>query len=215
MKKNKAILIITKIAIFSALSTVLYFLKFPLPPFPSFLKIQFSNLPAVIGGFILGPLYGVLVVLIRTLITLPFTSSMGVGELADLMIGGSVVFFSSLVYRIIKTKKGGILSLGVSILVWLLMAIISNRYITVPFYMEAFKMTDEVFVSVLNQVPWAHLFGEINSDTYMKIYILSCVIPFNLLLSLVVSIVTLIVYKRVSNIFHKLDDKLESQEEAN
>ena len=76
-------------------------------------------------------------------------------------------------------------------------------------------MTDEVFVSILNQVPWAHLFGEINSDTYMKIYILSCVIPFNLLLSLVVSIVTLIVYKKVSNIFHKLDDKLESQEEAN
>ena len=213
MKKKKAILIVTKIAIFSALSTVLYFLKFPLPPFPSFLKIQFSNLPAVIGGFILGPWYGVLIVLIRTLITLPFTSSMGVGELADLLIGGSVVFFSSFVYRLDKTKKGGMFSLGVSIVTWLIMAIITNVYINVPFYMEAFKMTDEAFVSILNQVPWAHLFGEITVDTYMKVYILSCVIPFNLLLSLVVSIVTLIVYKKISNIFHKLDDRLASQEE--
>ena len=213
MKKKKAILIVTKIAIFSALSTVLYFLKFPLPPFPSFLKIQFSNLPAVIGGFILGPWYGVLIVLIRTLITLPFTSSMGVGELADLLIGGSVVFFSSFVYRLDKTKKGGMFSLAVSIVTWLIMAIITNVYINVPFYMEAFKMTDEAFVSILNQVPWAHLFGEITVDTYMKVYILSCVIPFNLLLSLVVSIVTLIVYKKISNIFHKLDDRLASQEE--
>lgn len=163
----------------------------------------------------MGPFYGVLIVLIRTLIALPFSSSQYVGELADLMIGGVVVFSSSLVYRLIKTKKGGMLSLLVSIIMWVVMGIISNLYVTVPFYMNVFHMTDEMFVDILKAVPWAHFFGEITTSTYMRIYVLSCVIPFNLLISTVVSIITLIVYKRVSNIFHKLDDKLESQEENN
>ena len=118
--KKRGILIIAKVGIFSALSVVLYFIRFPLPPFPSFLKIQFSNLPAVIGGFVMGPFYGFLIVLIRTLISLPFTSSHMVGELADLMIGGAVVVSSSVVYRLMKTKKGGLLSLLVSIVMWVL-----------------------------------------------------------------------------------------------
>ena len=72
----------TKVAIFSAISIVLYFIKFPLPfLFPDFLDIQFSNLPAILGGLVMGPIGGVLIVVIRTLIKLPFTSTAGVGEL--------------------------------------------------------------------------------------------------------------------------------------
>lgn len=213
--KKRGILIIAKVGIFSALSVILYFIRFPLPPFPSFLKIQFSNLPAVIGGFVMGPFYGFLIVLIRTLISLPFSSSHMVGELADLMIGGAVVVSSSVVYRLMKTKKGGLLSLLVSIVMWVVMGIISNLYVTVPFYMNVFHITSEDFVKILSAVPWAHWFGEITQENFMKIYILSCAIPFNLLISMVVSIITFFVYKRVSNIFHKLDDKLESKEENN
>lgn len=163
----------------------------------------------------MGPLYGVLIVLIRTLIVMPFSQSQYVGEFADLMIGGVVVFTSALVYRTLKTKKGGLLSLFVSIIVWVLMGVVTNKFITVPFYMRVYHMSDEMFVDIINAVPWAHYFGEVTTENYMNIYILSCVIPFNLMISIVVSIITLLVYKRVSNIFHKLDDKLTSQEENN
>ncbi len=163
----------------------------------------------------MGPLYGLLIVLIRTLIALPFSSSQCVGELADLLIGGAVVLSSSVIYRLFKTKKGGIISLGISVVVWVLMGIFSNIYISVPFYMKAFHLTADDFVKILSAIPWAKWFGEVTTSNYMKMYVLTSVIPFNLLISLVVSIITLLVYKRVSNIFHKLDDKLDSQEESN
>ena len=66
MKNKKIIDYIAKVAIFSALSFILYlFPKFPLPIFPSFLDIQFSNLPAILGGFVLGPLGGCIIVIVR------------------------------------------------------------------------------------------------------------------------------------------------------
>ena len=85
MKNKKLINYITKVAIFSALSTVLYvWVKFPLPfLFPSFLDVQFSNLPAILAGLALGPLGGALVVIIRTLgkIAISGSGTMYVGDI--------------------------------------------------------------------------------------------------------------------------------------
>ena len=211
--KKRVVLALAKIAIFASLSTVLYFIRIPLTfLFPSFLEIQFSNLPAVIGGFLTGPVYGVLIVIIRTLITLPFSTTQCVGELADLLIGVMVVFSSSLVYRKFKTKKGGLLSLLVSIIVWVLMSVVTNRFITLHYYMKLFEMSEEMVVEMLDAALLSKFFGEITTTNYMKIYIFSCVIPFNLIVSLVVSLITLVVYKRVSNAFHNLDNRVYEKE---
>ncbi len=201
--RRRSVLFITQIAVFAALSTVLYFLTFPLPPFPSFLKIQFSNLPAVIGGFALGPIGGLIIILVRTLIALPFSSSQYVGELADFLIGGSAVLVSSLFYKKFHTFKGGILALGCGMITWVGVSILANRFILVPFYMTAFKMTANDFVQILSAVPWSSIFKTITVDNYMSVYIVCCTIPFNLIISLVVSLVTLLVYKRISNFLKK------------
>lgn len=202
-EKNKKMLdYMTKIAIFSALSTILYFFpKFPLPfLFPSFLDIQFSNLPAILGSFVLGPIGGSLIIIIRTLIKLPFSSTACVGELADLLIGLATVLTSSIIYKKLKTKKGGIIALCFGILAWVIMAIIANYTFLIDFYAKFYADMGgmDMIISVCQKV-----LPNINRDNFMFYYILGAVIPFNLLLSTIVSIVTFLVYKRVSVLFKK------------
>lgn len=200
MKRKQILDKITKIAIFSALSYILYFVpKFPLPFFPSFLEVNFSLLPALLSGFALGPIGGSIVVLIRFVLKLPFTHTQGVGELADLLIGLGVILSSSLVYLKNKTKKGGTLALVIGSLTWVFMGIITNYFINIPFYINAFFGGNlEPLLGMLQKV-----IPSVTSENYMIKYILFAVIPFNLLLSVTCSVVTFFVYKRISDIFKK------------
>ena len=202
MRNKKLIDYMSKVAIFSALSFILYlFPKFPLPFFPSFLDIQFSNLPAILGGFVIGPLGGCLIVIVRCALKLllGMSTTAGVGEIADLLLGVCVVLSSSLIYKKYKSKRGGFVALGVSIFVWIVSSIFINAYINVPFYINAFFGGDiNGLVAVCKPV-----IKGINSSNFLEYYIKYAVIPFNLLLSILVSLVTLIVYKRISNIFKK------------
>jgi hypothetical protein len=75
----------------AAISTGLRFLETPLPLLPGFLKLDFSNIPAMIGGFALGPIAGTAILFIKNLIYLPFSSTMGVGEIADFVISASLI----------------------------------------------------------------------------------------------------------------------------
>ncbi|MDR2046949.1 MAG: ECF transporter S component [Clostridiales bacterium] len=102
-KKKFAALYVAQTAILTALSFVLYLLKFNLPfVFPEFLEMQFSDLPALIGGFTLGPAGGCLIVVLKGLLKMPLTSTALAGEIADIIIGISFVLPASLIYRIRK-----------------------------------------------------------------------------------------------------------------
>lgn len=183
-------------AILSTYATILYmFIKFPLPMlFPSFLDFQVSNLPAIIGGFLLGPVYGSLIVIIRFLIKLPFTSTQYVGELADLIIGLAVVISSSIIYIKNKTRKGALIALTTSTVIWVITSVLLNRYVLVPFYIELFFKGDvNAFVNICKIIPG------INEQNYMQKYLVYAVLPFNLLLSISVNLITFLVYKRLSN----------------
>ena len=202
MKNKKLIDYISKISIFSALSFMLYlFPKFPLPIFPSFLEIQFSNLPALLGGFVLGPLGGALIVVVRFVLKLIFglSSTAGVGETADLLLGLCVVLSSSFIYKYNKNKRGGVFSLIVAVIVWTVSSIFINVYINIPFFITAFWGGDELKLVEA----CAPFIKGINIDNYMEYYIKFAVIPFNLILSTLVCLITLFVYKRISNIFKK------------
>lgn len=179
------------IAIFTALSTGLYFLRFPLPMlFPSFLDIQFSNLPVLIGSLVLGPSSGILIVVLRGILKLPFSTTFGVGELADVLIGIAVVLSSGLYYKYHRTKKGGIVALLLSTVSWVAVAVIANYYILMPFFIRVYGF--EAVFGLLEVIKG------INKDNFMEYYILFAVIPFNILLSTAVNTVTYFVYKRVS-----------------
>ena len=207
MRKNST-LQITLIANLTALSVLFYFvLNFPLPfLFPGFLDIQFSNLPAIIGGFTLGPVAGGLIVVLRTLIKLPFSSTAMVGELVDLIIGLATVLTSSIIYKKMHTKKGAIISMIAGMAVWVFVAVMANYLFVLDFYISFyFNGAVEPLVGMMSVIPG------ITVDNYMEKYILFAAIPFNILLSGLVYFITFLVYKRVSHLFDILAEKIDNR----
>ncbi len=199
--RNSKVLQIVIIANLSALSVLFYFtLKFPLPfIFPSFLDIQFSNLPAIIGGFILGPIGGAAIIFIRTIIKLPFSTTAGAGEVIDLIIGLSTVLTSSIIYRKMKTKKGAIIASLWGIFAWVFVAVMANYLFVIDFYIEFyFNGAVEPLVGMLSIIPG------VTTENYMSKYILYAAIPFNIVLSSLVYLITFLVYKRISHLIDYL-----------
>lgn len=192
---------IVQTAILSALAIILYnFPKFQLPFFPSMLSVQFSMLPTIIGSFALGPVGGISIVVIKFLFKLLTTRSAGVGEFVDLIIGLCVVITTSLIYKYIRTKKGAILALIFGSIVWISAAIVLNWLWAIPFYADKFGL--DVVLKMFTVIPG------VTEENYMSKYLLYGCLPFNAMLSIVVSVVTYLVYKRISFLFHKMDNKL-------
>lgn len=188
----------TAISILAAISVVLYyFVKIPmnviLPFIPGFLDIHFSNLPIYIGGFMFGPVSGVVIAIVRFLTKLPATSTVGVGELADFIIAFATVMVSSIIYHHHKTKKMAMVALLSITFVWTLTAIITNWAFLLHFYMFLYGF--DGVLAMLTVIPG------ITEQNYMFQYIIYAVIPFNIILSILVSLLTFILYKRLSIIY--------------
>lgn len=200
MNRKERINWIVKVSIFAAMSSVLYCLRFPLPFFPSFLDVQFSNLPAILAGFIFGPFGGAIVIVIKTLLKLLIQSSGtgGVGEVADLVIGLIVVIPSSIIYQKNKTKKGGIIALLVAGTCWVVGSVAANYFFLIDFYAHIFEGGMAALVSYCSDV-----IPNATVENFKNLYILYAALPFNTLLSSVVLTVTFFVYKHLSNIFKK------------
>ncbi len=207
--KNTKILKITITAILSAFCIILYFfIKFPLPFFPPFLDVNLSMIPALLGGYILGPIYGSLIVVIRFLTKLLATQTAGVGELADLIIGVLTVLVSSLIYRKGKTKKYAIISLLCAIFIWTLSGVIANYIVLVPAYINLYFNGDiNLFINICSIIPG------INETNYMEAYLLYAALPFNLLLSIVVCTITFFIYKPLRRLINKYFFKTNSKKE--
>ncbi|HHU55964.1 MAG TPA: ECF transporter S component [Acholeplasmataceae bacterium] len=191
---------LTFVSILAGISFILYFVKFNLPFFMSFLDVQVSNVPALIGGFLFGPISGVIIVIVRTLLKLPMTSTAGVGELADLLIGAVTVLVSSLIYHKNKTKKNAVKALIWGTLAWIVTATLINWLFIADFYIYTmFDGNQAIIYGGINAIVGSEIANEQN---YMFYYIFIGILPFNLFLSTLVSFVTFAVYKRVSKFFH-------------
>lgn len=199
MKKVSLTRTITQIAVFSALSIVLYmFLKFPIPAlFPAWLEIQISDLPALLAGFMMGPWQGVAVLAIRTLIKLPFTSTACAGELADLVCGMAFVLVSAYVYKHKRTLGGAIISLSLGCVATTIVSAFANWLVLVPTYVQLFFGGNwDVLVNMLQAI-----FPNATKETFYTFYIFGSVIPFNILRSVVCSLITFVLYKRLVKLF--------------
>ena len=194
------------IAVLSAVSTILYlpFLRIKLPfIFPDFLELQFSTVPAIIATFAYGPLVGIIITAIKTIlkILLVGSSTAYVGDIADFIIGASVVLCSCLIYKKKHTKKGADLSLFFGAVVWVAVAAIINYFILVPFYINLFWAGNES-----SFVEACLVIRNININNYKLMYLLAGCIPFNLVLSTLVMITTSLIYKKLSFWFKKIED---------
>lgn len=187
------------ISIQSAITVILYFyVKFNLPFFPPWLDIQVSEIPALITSFIYGPFAGSIVIVIRFLLKLPNSITVGVGEIADLLMGLVLVISSGLIYKKNHNIKGAILGITTGVILSTFTAVLANIYILIPAYTTLAGFSIEALTGMLSYIP------NISVSNFMTYYILIGVIPFNLFRYLFVSIITFILYKKVHFLFDKL-----------
>ena len=188
-------------AILSALSFILYatpFLKFSLPfIFPSFLDMQFSDLPALLGGFALGPVAGCIIIVVKCCLKMPMTSTACVGELADIIVGIAFVLPAALIYKRNKSRKGALIGLLVGMLSAVGVSILANWLILIPFYASLQEIGIEGLLSMMQA-----LYPEITADTLYNYYLPLAVLPFNMLRCLVCAVITYFVYKPLSKALH-------------
>lgn len=199
---------LAKIAILTALSFVLYaFGKFNLPfMFPGFLEMQFSELPALLAGFSMGPLSGCIVIVLKCLLKMPMTSTAFVGELTDIIIGVAFVLPSSLIYHRKKDKEHAIWGLVAGTFSVTLTAVLLNRYVSIPFYVEFFFNGKwEILLGICSK-----LYKGITKETFFTYYLLLAIIPFNLLRCILIASLTFLLYKRLSKVLHWEGGKLKT-----
>ena len=179
---------IAVVAVMTALSAILQFLEFSVPFVPSFLKYDFSDLPAFITAFAISPFAGVLVELIKNLIHLIFTQTGGVGEFANFLIGAALVLPAGIIYKIKKTRKTAIIGSAVGTVFAAVVSYPINLFITYPFY-ENF-MPKEAIIGLYNAI-----FPFIDS---LEVALLVVNVPFTLIKGLISAVITFFIYKPLS-----------------
>ncbi len=125
---------LTVTAILAALATVLMALSFNVPLMPGFIKMDFSELPALLASFALGPVSGAAVCLVKNLINLLFTTTGGVGELSNFLLGVAFVVPAGLLYQRKKGKKAALLGAVLGAALMAAFSMISNYYVVYPVY---------------------------------------------------------------------------------
>ena len=125
---------LTMTAMLAAVSTVLMFLSFSVPLMPGFIKLDFSELPALIAAFAFGPVSGMTVCLVKNLVNVLFTTTGGVGELSNFVLGASFVVAAGLVYKYKKNRAGALIGSIVGAAVMAVIGVFSNYYIVYPVY---------------------------------------------------------------------------------
>ncbi|NLJ98564.1 MAG: ECF transporter S component [Tissierellia bacterium] len=186
-----------KISALSVIAFILMLLDFPLWFTPPFIKFDISDVPSLIGSFAMGPMAGVLVQLLKNLLDLFIDGSdtAAIGELANFIVGSIFAYSAGLIYYKNKTLKTAIIGMIVGTLTMTISISLINYYIMIPFYAKAFGMPIDSIVAMGSAV-----------NKYVvdfKSLIIYAIVPFNLFKGAVVSLVTLILYKRVSPILHR------------
>ena len=187
---------IAQIGVLSAIAAILMVVEIPLWFAPSFYKIDLSELPVLIGGFAMGPVAGVIIELIKVLLYLVIhgSSTGGVGDLANFIMGCSFVVPATLIYKKHKSKKGAIIGMSIGTLSLIIFGSIINAFFLLPFYASVFHMPIDALVAMGTSInPAIH---------DMATFVILAVAPFNLLKGLLVSVITILIYKKVSPILH-------------
>ncbi|MBN4051034.1 MAG: ECF transporter S component [Alkaliphilus sp.] len=182
---------IVKIAILGAIAFGIMLIQFPIPIFPAFLKIDLSDIVALVGGFAIGPVSGVAVQLIKVLLHFIIrTSTGGVGELANFIIGASFVFPAAFIYHMKKDKKHALVGVIVGTITMTMAGALANIYILIPFYANIFPIEAIINMgTVINE-----------NITDVNSLVLYGITPFNIFKGIIISLVTMLIYKKISPI---------------
>ncbi len=178
MKKTSNTKFVVSVGIFASVAFVLQILGGMLPKVGGFLEMEASDLPPLILSFYYGPLAGVLTELIKNLLHLFITTTGGVGEIANFVMNGTMCLVAGLIYKKIRTFKGAIISLGVGTLAMVFAGVLANLFIMLPLYMPTAPFVQKYQL------------------------VMFTILPFNIVKGIVISLLTLLLYKKISKIIN-------------
>ena len=194
---------IARTGLFAAMSVILYIvpgLKFSVPFFPSFLELHFDEIPALIAGFAYGPLSGFFVILTKTIVKLPLTTTLTVGEIADFIYSCAFVIPAAFIYKKHKNIKGALISLLVGTLIQVITSSFITSFIMLDFYVFMMGWPKEAILGLCQ-------LANPNVTSLGWTFLFLVALPFNAFKDVIVVIITLLLYKRL----HKVIDKIGAQ----
>lgn len=195
-KKYFTIDVIAKIAIMGALGAVLLTLNFPIPFIaPTFYKIDFSDVPALIGGFAMGPLAALMIELVKIVINIILeggSSTMFVGELSNFIMGVAFSVPAAYYYQKNRTLSGAIKAMILGGILTAITSSLLNYYAIIPAYVKFMHFPLDSIIALGNKV-----FSVVKDKMTLVLF---CTVPFNIVKVILTSIVTCVLYKRISPI---------------
>lgn len=190
--KKESLRRLTMAALCGAVAFVLMFFSFSVPVLSPFAEFDFSALPELIGGFILGPVGAIEIIVVKIGLKLLFkgSSSLLTGELMNLILSLAYVLPTLWYYRRHRTKHSAIVGLAIGTALSVIISIFTNVYVIFPLYIKLYGMNWDGIIEICAAVnPWIK-----NIPTMVAF----SVVPFNLISRVVTSLITLLVYKKLS-----------------
>lgn len=177
-------------AMLSAVAFILMFLDFSVPFMPAFIKMDLSELPALIGAFFMGPVCGILICLIKNVLHLFITTTGGVGELSNFLLGVAFVLPAGLIYRRKKSRRSALIGSLLGAVIMGAFSVVSNYFLVYPVY--------------YNFMPEEAVLGAYQVIAPSMKSILQCLVCFNMPFTIVKGlfsvVITFLVYKHISPI---------------
>ncbi|ANW97811.1 hypothetical protein CSTERTH_01555 [Thermoclostridium stercorarium subsp. thermolacticum DSM 2910] len=188
---------IVKISILAATAALLMLFEIPVFFTPGFYKLDFSEVAVLLGAFSMGPVAGIVIEAVKILLNFVIDGSMtaGIGELANFLMGCSFVVPAAVIYKRNKTRKGAIMGLTAGTVVMVIFSAFMNLYVLLPVYAAAFKMPIDAIVQMGTKVNSAI------KDIYTLV--LFATVPFNILKGFLSSLITVLIYKKLSPVLHR------------
>ncbi|MBQ7680536.1 MAG: ECF transporter S component, partial [Butyrivibrio sp.] len=185
------------IGVFSAIATILHYLDFPVFFAPGFYKLDFSELPPLIAGFAFGPVAGVMIEFIKILLKLLLkgTSTAFVGDLANFVVGCSFVLPATVLYQMKKSRKTALLSCILGTVVITVFGSVFNAVYLLPAFSALYGMPMDALIGAGTAIN--------PRITDVTSFVILAVAPMNLLKGTMISVITLLVYKKLSPILKK------------
>ena len=190
---------LTIIALLAAVAVVLQYLEFGVPFVPSFLKMDLSDIPELIGAFIIGPMGGVVICLVKNLVHLLVSQSAFVGELSNFLLGTVFCVVAGLIYKHKKTKATARVACLLGALAMAIVSLPINYFIVYPIYAQLFGGMETILGLYQTILPAA--------DSLWKALLIFNV-PFTLVKGLLCSLVTMLIYKPLSRLFVQMNNAI-------
>ena len=200
MKSNK-VLFLTQIAFFGIIAAIVKLFAFPIFFVPGFYKLNFGETIVLIGGFMLGPVAGIMIELIKTILFFFFrgTSTFFIGEAASFVMGCSLILPSCIIYKKNRTLEGAIRGMVFGIISLIIVAGIINCFLLLPIYSIFLGISEQKFIHI------AHLVNPNIND--LSTFIIFAVIPFNFIKGIISCFGAIVLYKKMSRMIEKLTIK--------